>query len=170
MDTLIALSTGVTYLFSVFNTLFPGYWLHRGIQPHVYFEASAVVVAFLLLGKLLEEKAKGKTSSAIRKLMGLQPRSVLVIQNDNLPGETPITAIRPGDRILVRPGERIAVDGTISTGRSYVDESSINGEPLPAEKTVGSQVYAGTTNQQGSFQFTAEQVGAGPCSHKSSVP
>ena len=161
MDTLIALSTGVTYLFSVFNTLFPGYWLHRGIQPHVYFEASAVVVAFLLLGKLLEEKAKGKTSSAIRKLMGLQPRSVLVIQNDNLPGETPITAIRPGDRILVRPGERIAVDGTVSTGRSYVDESSINGEPLPAEKTVGSQVYAGTTNQQGSFQFTAEQVGAG---------
>jgi P-type Cu2+ transporter len=160
MDTLIALSTGVTYLFSVFNTLFSEYWLQRGIQPHVYFEAVAVVISFLLLGKLLEEKAKGNTSSAIRKLMGLQPKSVLVIQNNNLPVETPIIAIRPRDRILVRPGERIAVDGTVISGRSFVDESSINGEPLPAEKTAGSQVYAGTTNQQGSFQFTAEQVGA----------
>jgi Cu2+-exporting ATPase len=160
MDTLIALSTGVTYLFSVFNTLFPEYWVHRGIQPHVYFEAAALVIAFLLLGKLLEEKAKGKTSTAIRKLMGLQPKFVVVMQNDNLPVETPITAIRPGDQILVRPGERIAVDGTVSTGRSFVDESSINGEPLPVEKTAGSQVYAGTTNQLGSFQFTAEQVGA----------
>jgi P-type Cu2+ transporter len=159
MDTLVALSTGVTYLFSVFNSLFPEYWLQRGIQPHVYFEAAAVVVTFLLLGKLLEEKAKGNTSSAIRKLMGLQPKAVLVVGENNLPIETPIAAVRPGDRILVRPGERIAVDGTLSIGRSFVDESSINGEPTPAEKTAGSQVYAGTTNQQGSFQFIAEQVG-----------
>jgi P-type Cu2+ transporter len=159
MDTLVALSTGVTYLFSVFNTLFPGYWLKRGIEPHVYFEAAAVVVTFLLLGKLLEEKAKGNTSSAIRNLMGLQPKFVLVMRDNNPPVETPIIAIRKGDRILVRPGERIAVDGTVSSGYSFVDESSINGEPLPAEKTAGSQVYAGTTNQQGSFQFAAEHVG-----------
>ncbi len=160
MDTLVALSTGVTYLFSVFNTLFPEYWLNKGIRPHVYFEAAAVVIAFLLLGKLLEEKAKGNTSSAIRKLMGLQPKSVLVMGIDGLPIETPIVAIHRGDRLLVRPGERIAVDGTVSTGQSFVDESTISGEPLPAEKTAGAKVYAGTTNQLGSFQFTAEQVGA----------
>ena len=160
MDTLVALSTGVTWLFSVFNTLFPEYWLRKGIQPHVYFEAAAVVVAFLLLGKLLEEIAKGKTSSAIRKLMGLQPDSVIVVREGRLPTELPIADIHPGDCLLVRPGERIAVDGTVSSGRSFVDESTITGEPLPAEKSTGSKVYAGTTNQQGSFQFTAEQVGA----------
>ena len=159
MDSLVALSTGVTYLYSVFNTLFPEYWLNKGIQPHVYFETAAVVIAFLLLGKLLEEKAKGNTSSAIRKLMGLQPKSVLVLAKDGLPYETPIAAIRRGDRILVRPGERIAVDGTVSSGQSFVDESSISGEPVPVEKTAGSRVYAGTTNWQGSFQFMAEQVG-----------
>ncbi len=160
MDTLVALSTGVTWLFSVFNTLFPEYWLRKGIQPHVYFEAAAVVVAFLLLGKLLEEKAVGNTSSAIRKLMDLQPNSVLVVREGGLPIELPIAGIHPGDCLLVRPGERIAVDGTVSAGRSFVDESTITGEPLPAEKSTGCKVYAGTTNQQGSFQFTAEQVGA----------
>jgi Cu2+-exporting ATPase len=160
MDTLVALSTGVTYLFSAFNVLFPEYWLNKGIQSHIYFEAAAVVIAFLLLGKLLEEKAKGNTSSAIRKLMGLQPKSVLVMGIDGLPIETLIVAIHRGDRILVRPGERIAVDGTVFFGHSFVDESTINGEPLPVEKTPGSKVYAGTTNQQGSFQFMAEQVGA----------
>ena len=161
MDTLVALSTGVTWLFSVFNTLFPDYWWRKGIQPHVYFEAAAVVISFLLLGKLLEEKAKGNTSSAIRKLMGLQPKSVLVVREGTLPTAIPIAAIHPGDCLLVRPGERIAVDGTVSSGRSFVDESTITGEPAPAEKSAGSKVYAGTTNQQGAFQFTAEQVGAG---------
>lgn len=160
MDTLVALSTGVTWLFSVFNTLFPDYWLRKGIQPHVYFEAAAVVVAFLLLGKLWEEKAKGNTSSAIRKLMGLQPKTVLVVREGSLPTALSIAAIHPGDCLLVRPGERIAVDGTVSSGWSFVDESTITGEPVPAEKSVGSKVYAGTTNQQGSFQFMAEQVGA----------
>ena len=113
MDTLVALSTGVTWLFSVFNTLFPDYWLRKGIQPHVYFEAAAVVVAFLLLGKLLEEKAKGNTSTAIRKLMGLQPKTVLVVREGSLPTALSIAAIHPGDCLLVRPGERIAVDGPV---------------------------------------------------------
>jgi Cu2+-exporting ATPase len=159
MDTLVALSTGVTYLFSAFNTAFPAYWASKGLAGQVYFEAAAVVIAFVLLGKLLEEKAKGNTSSAIKKLMGLQPRSVLVVGEGGLAVEVPIAAVRQGDLVLVRPGERIAVDGVVVTGSSFVDESLISGEPIPVEKTVGTNVYAGTTNQQRSFEFRAEQVG-----------
>ncbi|GGB21074.1 copper-translocating P-type ATPase [Puia dinghuensis] len=159
MDTLVALSTGVTYGFSIFNTLFPTYWTGRGLQAHVYFEAAAVVITFLLLGKLLEERAKGKTSAAIKKLMGLQPKTVLVIRPGGTAVELPVAGVLPGHRIRVRPGERIAVDGQVVAGHSFVDESTINGEPVPVEKLPGAAVFAGTTNQRGSLEFVAEKVG-----------
>lgn len=158
MDTLVAVSTGTAYIFSVFNTLFPSFWIKRGLQPHVYFEASAVVIAFVLLGKILEEKAKGNTSYAIKKLIGLQPKTVTVIQG-NEQNEIPIKSVSIGMTILVKPGEKIAVDGTVLSGKSYVDESMISGEPIPIEKVKGSKVFAGTINQKGSFQFHADKVG-----------
>ncbi len=159
MDTLVAMSTGVAYLFSVFNTLYPQFWHSRGLMPHVYFEASAVVIAFILLGKLLEERAKGNTSSAIKKLMGLQPKTVTVIHAGGHQMEVPIATVKVGDTLLVKPGERIAVDGTVHSGNSFVDESMISGEPIPVNKTNGDKVFAGTINQKGSFQFNADKVG-----------
>ncbi|HEU4633511.1 MAG TPA: heavy metal translocating P-type ATPase, partial [Flavisolibacter sp.] len=159
MDTLVALSTGIAYLFSVFNTLYPQFWYSRGLQAHVYFEAAAVVVAFILLGKLLEERAKASTSSAIKKLMGLQPKTVTVIHHGGHAMEIPIEQVKLNDLLLVKPGEKIAVDGTVQGGSSFVDESMISGEPVPVEKTKGAKVFAGTINQKGSFQFRAEKVG-----------
>jgi len=163
MDTLVANSTGIAYLFSVFNMLFPEFWLSRGIEPHVYFEASSVIIAFILLGRLMEEKAKGNTSDAIKKLMGLQPKTVTVIsRGNNCPMEymeIPVGAVRPGDIIAVKPGERVAVDGTVTEGSSYVDESMLSGEPVPAAKRKDSKVFAGTINQKGSFRFRADKVG-----------
>lgn len=158
MDTLVALSTGIAWLFSVANMLFPGFWLSKGIHPHVYFEASAVIIAFILIGRLLEMKAKGNTSSAIRKLMGLQPDVVTIIK-DGCPVEISIKDVRPGDIVLVRPGDRISVDGVVSSGESYVDESMLSGEPVPVEKREGSKVFAGTINGNGSFRFVAEKTG-----------
>jgi Cu2+-exporting ATPase len=160
MDTLVALSTGISYSFSVFNTLFPGYWHERGLHAHVYFEASAVVITFILLGKLLEERAKAHTSSAIKKLMGLQPATVMLVQADGTMISVPLVAIKPGDQLLVRPGDKIPVDGQLTEGGSYVEESMISGEPLAVEKVKGDQVFAGTINQKGSFRFVAEKVGA----------
>jgi Cu2+-exporting ATPase len=125
----------------------------------VYFEAASVVIAFILLGKLLEEKAKGNTSSAIKKLMGLQPKTVMVIQSDGVERQVPIEAVHTGDIILVKPGEKIAVDGVVISGNSYVDESMLSGEPVPVLKTGNEQVFAGTINQKGSFQFKATKVG-----------
>jgi len=159
MDTLVAMSTGVAYLFSVFNTLYPQFWHSRGLMPHVYFEASAVVIAFILLGKLLEERAKGNTSSAIKKLMGLQPKTVTVIHDGGHQMEMPIATVKVGDTLLVKPGERIAVDGTVHSGNSFVDESMISGEPIAVNKANGDKVFAGTINQKGSFQFKADKVG-----------
>ena len=187
MDTLVACSTGVAYLFSVFNLFFPDFWLSRGITPHVYFESSAVIIAFILLGRMLEERAKGNTSQAIKKLMGLQPKTVtLVISNEELrmkneeclgmPNgnssfggeadilhssfkEVPINQVKPGDIIMVKPGERIAVDGVVTEGSSYVDESMLSGEPVPVAKRKDAKVYAGTINQKGSFRFRANKVG-----------
>lgn len=159
MDTLVALGTGVAYLFSVFNTLFPEFWRARGLHPHVYFEAAAVIISFILLGKLLEEKAKGSTSSAIKKLMGLQPNTVTLIKN----GEQltiPVGQVAKNDIIMVKPGERIAVDGIVTSGNSFVDESMLSGEPVAVEKFELSSVFAGTINQKGSFQFRAEKVGS----------
>lgn len=160
MDTLVALSTGTAYAFSVFNTLFPYFWHERGLHSHVYFEAAAVIVAFILLGKLLEENAKGNTSAALKKLMGLQPRTVTVIGPDGGQVQVPIAAVQKGDLVLVKPGEKIAVDGLVSEGGSYVDESMLTGEPIPVSKVEGEKVFAGTINQKGSFRFRAEKVGA----------
>lgn len=158
MDTLVALSTGIAFLFSAFNTFFPEFWHARGVHAHVYYEAAAVVVAFISLGKLLEERAKSNTSSAIKKLMGLQPKTVWVIA-DGIEQEIPIAAVKVGHIILVKPGDMIPVDGVVSNGSSYVDESMISGEPVPVSKSNGDKVFAGTVNQNGSFQFTAEKVG-----------
>ena len=159
MDTLVALSTGIAYVFSVFNMLFASFWEQRGLEAHVYFEAAAVIIAFILLGKLLEEKAKGNTSSAIKKLMGLQPKTVIVIEVDGTEIQKAIEDVNAGDTILVKPGEKIAVDGMVISGSSYVDESMLSGEPVPVLKNENEKVFAGTINQKGSFQFRAVKVG-----------
>jgi Cu2+-exporting ATPase len=159
MDSLVALSTGIAYSYSVFNVLYPEFWHGRGLHPHVYFESAAVVIAFILLGKLLEEKAKGNTSSAIKKLMGMQPKSVTLQLPHGETQEIPIAQLNVGDMVVVKPGEKIAVDGLVVSGSSYVDESMISGEPLAVEKKKDSQVYAGTMNQKGSFLFKAQKVG-----------
>lgn len=159
MDTLVALSTGIAYIFSVFNMLFADFWHQRGLHAHVYFEAAAVIITFILLGKLLEEKAKGNTSTAIKKLMGLQPKTVIVIQTDGTEKQTAIENVKVDDVILVKPGEKIAVDGMVISGSSYVDESMLSGEPVPVLKNENEKVFAGTINQKGSFQFKAVKVG-----------
>ncbi|MGV8962447.1 MAG: heavy metal translocating P-type ATPase [Candidatus Saccharimonadaceae bacterium] len=158
MDTLVALSTGIAYLFSIFNIFFPQFWESRGLEAHVYFEAAGVIIAFILLGKMLEERAKGNTSSAIKKLMGLQPDTVIVFK-DNVPTEISISEVKVHDIILVKPGDRIAVDGIVTDGSSFIDESMISGEPIAVEKTLDAQVFAGTINQKGSFRFKASKVG-----------
>ncbi len=159
MDTLVSLSTGIAYLFSVFNTLFPDFWHARGLHPHVYFETAAVVIVFIMLGKLLEEKAKSNTSSAIKKLMGLQPKTVWLIEGTQ-EREVPIAEVKPGDLLLVRAGEKIPVDGEVAQGSSYVDEAMLSGEPVPVLKQKGDKVNAGTINQKGSFRFVAQKVGS----------
>ena len=158
MDTLVALSTGIAFVYSVFNTIFPDFWHIRGIQPHVYYEAATVIITFISLGKLLEEKAKSNTSSAIRKLMGLQPKTLKIIENGE-EVEMSIASVQKGHVIVVRPGEKIPVDGEVTEGSSYVDESMISGEPVPVEKAKGETVFAGTLNQKGSFRFKATKVG-----------
>lgn len=161
MDTLVALSTGIAYLFSVFNMLFPDFWLSKGLTPHVYFEAASMIIAFILLGKLLEEKAKGKTSEAIKKLMGLQPKTVTVELSDGSHKVVAIKDVQIGYTVVVKPGEKVAVDGLVVSGSSYVDESMLSGEPTAVIKETGSSVYAGTVNQKGSFKFRATKVGKG---------
>ena len=158
MDTLVALSTGIAYLFSLFNMLCPQFWEQKGLEAHVYFEAAGVIIAFILLGRLLEAKATGSTSDAIKKLMGLQPSSVVVLRDDN-PVEIAISEVLVDDVVLVKPGEKIALDGEVIEGGSFVDESMISGEPIHVEKGVGDKVYAGTINQKGSFSFRAKKVG-----------
>lgn len=158
MDTLVALSTGIAFVFSVFNTLFPDFWHAKGIHPHVYYEAATVIITFITFGKLLEERAKSNTSSAIKKLMGLQPKTLKVILNGE-EVEMPINQVEVGYTIIVRPGEKIPLDGKVISGTSYVDESMITGEPIPVQKSKGDEVFAGTVNQKGSFKFVAEKVG-----------
>jgi Cu2+-exporting ATPase len=144
MDTLVALSVSISYLFSVFNLLFPGVWTSRGLQPHLYFESSTMIVAFILLGRLLEERAKHSTTAAVRGLMGLQAQGA---------------EARPGELVLIKPGQRIGVDGVVADGASYVDESTLTGEPMPVVKQKGDRVYAGTFNQNGALNVVAEKVG-----------
>lgn len=160
MDTLVALSTGIAYLFSVFNTLYPEFWHARGQHAHVYFESSAVIIFFILLGKTLEENAKNRTSDAIKKLMGMQPKTVSIINADNSVATIKIEEIQTGHLILVKPGEKIAVDGEVIDGESYVDESMISGEPLSVLKSKGSKAYSGTLNQKGTFKLRAVKVGS----------
>jgi len=158
MDTLVALSTGIAFLFSLFNTLYPQFWIDKGLEAHVYYEAATVIITFISLGKLLEEKAKSNTSSAIKKLMGLQPKTVKVVVEGE-EKEISIADVEIGFTIMVRPGEKIPVDGKVVLGNSFVDESMISGEPLAVAKKQYDLVFAGTVNQKGSFQFTAEKVG-----------
>lgn len=159
MDTLVALSTGIAYIYSAFSTLFPEFWHQSGQHAHVYFEAAAVIIVFILLGKMLEERAKSSTSSAIKKLIGLQPNTVIMIQSNGQEKEMPISEVVMGDQLLVKPGDRIPVDGEIVSGSSFIDESTITGESLPVEKEKGGKVFAGTINQKGSFVFVAQKVG-----------
>ena len=159
MDTLVALSTGIAYIFSAFNTLYPKYWSINGIDAPVYFEASAVVITFILAGKLLEDRAKASTSSAIKELMGLQPYYVVRITTEGKEEDIELAAAQVGDILVVKPGEKIPVDGVVVSGSSYVNESMITGEPLAVEKDMDAKVFAGTINQDGSFCFRAEKVG-----------
>lgn len=159
MDTLVALSTSIAYFFSIFNTLYPEFWISKGLEAHIYFESASVIITFILLGRYLEERAKGKTSSSIKKLMGLQPDKVWLMVN-NEPSEVPISQIVKGDTILIKPGARIPVDGIVTDGHSWIDESTITGESIPAEKNKGHKVWAGTLNQRGSLTIDAVQIGS----------
>ena len=159
MDTLVALSTSIAFLFSSFNTLWPSFWLERGLEPMVYFEAAVMIISFVLLGKFLEERAKGNTTASIKKLMGLAPDTATVIRNGERV-EVKVSTIKRGEIVIVRPGDRIPVDGIVTEGESYVDESMITGEPLGVLKIRGESVLAGTINQKGSFNFEAVKVGS----------
>jgi len=160
MDTLVALSAGTAYVFSLFSLLVPQFWTSRGLPVNMWFETAAVIVTFILIGRLLEDRAKRKTTSAIRQLIGLQPNTATVILTDGQTEEILIDKIKIGDCVLVRSGEKIPVDGVISEGRSAIDESMITGESLPVDKGAGDKVFAGTVNQDGSFRFVAEKVGS----------
>ena len=143
MDTLVALSVSISYLFSIFNLLLPQVWTSEGLEAHLYFESATMIVAFILIGRLLEERAKHSTTAAIRKLMGLQGKPSMAC---------------PGDVLLVKPGERLEVDGVVVEGSSYVDESMLTGEPVPALKQAGEKVYAGTINQNGALSVRVDKV------------
>lgn len=160
MDTLVALSTGIAYVFSIFNMIFAHFLHSKGIHAHVYFEAAAVIISFILLGRLLESRAKDNTATALKKLMGLQPKTINIIDNEGNEKSIRIENVQIGDRILVKPGEKIAVDGTLVSGNSFVDESMLSGEPVPVLKETDDKVFAGTINQKGSFEFLAEKIGS----------
>ncbi|MEP4534354.1 MAG: heavy metal translocating P-type ATPase [Cyclobacteriaceae bacterium] len=159
MDTLVALSTSIAYFFSLFNLLNPSFLISRGIEAHVYFEASAVIIFFILIGKWLEEKAKSRTADSIKKLIGLQPKNVAVLSENGDYTDTPIRQLKIGDKIMLKPGQKIPVDGKVTEGHSYVDESMLSGEPVPVEKNEGDRITSGTVNQQGSLVMIAQKVG-----------
>ena len=160
MDTLVALSTGISFLFSVFNTFWGDeVWGTRGIAWHTWFDASVMIITFVLTGRLLEERAKNGTASAIRALMGLQPKTAHLVDNGTVT-DVPLSVLQPGDTIEVRPGEKIPVDGAVvSSASTYIDESMITGEPDAVEKKTGDKVLAGTIVKQGTFRFRAQEVG-----------
>jgi Cu2+-exporting ATPase len=158
MDTLVALSTSIAFIFSVFNLIFPEFLSSKGIEPHVYFESVGVIITFISLGKWLEERAKSGTASSIKNLMKLQAKT-LVILREGKEIEMDISEVNSGDIVLVKPGDNIPVDGKIVSGDSYVNESMMTGEPIPVFKQNGDEVFAGTLNQKGSFSFKAEKIG-----------
>ncbi len=159
MDTLVALSAGIAYLFSLLNLLFPSFWISRGIEPHFYFESAAGIISFILLGRWLENKAKAKTSDAIKQLIGLRPETVTRVDEQGVSSIVPVRSIVVGDLVRVKPGERIAVDGIIVDGASYVDESMLTGESIAIAKGKGDKVFVGTMNQKGSFVVRTQQTG-----------
>lgn len=166
MDTLVALSTGIAFLFSAFNTFWgDAVWASRGVVWHTYFDASVMIITFVLTGRVLEEKAKDGTASSIRQMMGMAPKTAHIVDGDKIE-EVPLSTIEVGDVLEVRPGEKVPVDGEVIWAESfmtadaaYVDESMITGEPTPAEKKKGSKVLAGTIPSQGKFRMRARQVG-----------
>jgi Cu+-exporting ATPase len=158
MNTLIAVGTGAAFLYSAVVTLFDDWFAARGIEPHVYFEAVVWIIALVLLGNLLEARAKGQTSGAIRRLIGLRPATARIV-GDGQEQEVPIAALRPGHEVVVRPGETVPADGVILEGTSYVDESMLTGEPIPVAKRPGDQVIGATLNRNGAFRFRVERVG-----------
>jgi Cu+-exporting ATPase len=158
MNTLISVGTNAAYLFSTAAIVMPQVFTASGVAPHLYFDTSATIITLILLGRLLEARAKGRTSEAIRKLMALQPKTAKVVR-DGVEREIRIEEVSVGDMVIVRPGERIAVDGEVAEGFSAVDESMLTGESLPAEKSVGAKVYGGTVNKSGSIRFRALRVG-----------
>lgn len=158
MDTLVSLSSGISYLFSLFNLLFPLFWERRWMEPHMYFESSSMVIAFVLAGRLLENKARRNTTSAIRKLAGLRPETVTML-SDGKEMEVDVADVMPGNILVAHPGERIAVDGSITEGQTYIDESMLTGEPVPIRKEPGDKVFAGTMNGKGCISYAAESVG-----------
>lgn len=159
MDTLVAMSTLISFLFSVFNTFWGDpFWGSRGIENHTYYDASVMIITFVLTGRVLEERAKSSTASAIRALMGMAPKTAHLINGDSI-DEVPIAALGSGDIIEVRAGEKVPVDGSITTGETYIDESMITGEPTPARRSEGDKVFAGTILKQGTIRFRAEATG-----------
>jgi P-type Cu+ transporter len=158
MDTLVALGTAAAYFYSLSVTIFPEFLVAQGLTPAVYYEVAAIVITLILLGRLFENRARGQTSDAIRQLMGLQARTARVIRNDQ-EQEVPVNAVMLGDIIVVRPGEKIPVDGEIIEGASTIDEAMVTGESVPVKKQVGDEVIGATLNQTGNFQFRATRVG-----------
>jgi Cu+-exporting ATPase len=159
MNTLVALGTGAAFLYSLVATLWPRAFIAAGQMPEVYYEAAAVIITLVLLGRMLEERAKGQTGEAIRRLVGLQAKTARVIRNER-EIDVPVEEVVVGDIVLVRPGEKVPVDGRVTDGASAVDESMLTGEPIPVEKTAGSPVFGGTINKTGAFRFEATAVGA----------
>lgn len=160
MDTLVAMSTFISFVFSVFNTFWgDSFWGSRGIVNHTYYDASVMIITFVLTGRVLEERAKKSTASAIRALMGLAPKTAHLVNGDQTV-DVPIATLERGDIIEIRPGEKVPVDGTVTTGEAYIDESMITGEPTPALRQNGDKVFAGTIVKQGSLRFRAMAVGA----------
>ena len=161
MDTLVAMSTAISFVFSVFNTFWgDGYWGSRGIENHTYYDASVMIITFVLTGRILEERAKKSTASAIRALMGLAPKTAHLVSGDEVV-DVPISTLERGDMIEIRRGEKVPVDGVVTSGEAYIDESMISGEPTPALRNNGCKVYAGTIVKEGSLRFCAREVGAG---------
>jgi Cu+-exporting ATPase len=158
MNTLIAVGTSAAYLYSIVAILFPSFFRSGGIQPRVYFDTTVVITTLILLGRVLEARAKGQTSEAIKKLIGLQPKTARVIRNGN-EIDIPVQNVLVGDLVVVRPGEKIPVDGMVRDGKSFVDESMITGESIPVEKKTGDEVIGATINKSGSFKFEATKVG-----------
>ncbi|HYX08114.1 MAG TPA: copper-translocating P-type ATPase, partial [Bacteroidales bacterium] len=159
MDTLIAVGTLAAFIFSLVSTFWPGIFTQEGLSAHVYFETAAAIITLILFGKYLEERAKSQTSDAIRKLIGLSPKKARIIRNGK-EQEVDIDQVLVGDEILIRPGEKIPVDGEVIDGRSNVDESMISGESMPVEKTTGTYAIGGTINKTGTFRMRASKVGS----------